>query len=124
LTNSGLNDNGGGSGSESSSSGGVDGIGGSGSRSIVGVGCIGIGVDLFEIVFIGGVGDGGNGGRVMMFSRGGVWVVAWMPLLLLLLLIKGEEREDDDDDDDDPIRVLNRGVRIRGEGSRAVEGLL
>jgi len=40
--------------------------------------------------------------------------VALIPLLLLLL-IEGEN-------DNDPIRVLNRGVRIRGEG-RVVEGL-
>jgi hypothetical protein len=39
--------------------------------------------------------------------------MALMPLLLLLLLLKGES---------DPIRVLNRGLRIRGEG-RVVEGL-
>ena len=61
------------------------------------MGSIGIGVD----VETGVRGDGGDGGEM-----------ALMPLLSLVL---GEN---------DPIRVLNRGVRIRGEGRVVVaEGL-
>ena len=64
------------------------------------MGGIGIGVDL-EMGVI-----GGDGGIIVV-------LMLWMILLLLL----NEEGESD------PIRVLNRGFRIRGEG-RVVEGLL
>ena len=73
--------------------------GGIGGKSI-GVGGIGIGVDVEIVGVIGGV-----GGMVLLL---GFIIWAWMPLLL-----KGEK---------DPMRVLNRGVRIRGDG-RVVEGL-
>lgn len=66
--------------------------------SSIGVGGIGIGVD----VGIRGVGDGGGSGTVL-----------WIVKVVLLLLMEG---------DNGLIRVLNRGVRIRGEG-RCVEEL-
>ena len=59
---------------------------------------MGIGVDL-EMGVI-----GGDGGIIV------VLLLLWM----ILLLKEGES---------DPMRVLNRGFRIRGEG-RVVEGLL
>ena len=70
--------------------------GGIGSRSI-GVGGIGIGVD----VETGVIGDGGDDGEM-----------ALMPLLFLFFS-EGEN---------DPIWVLNRGVRIRGEGRVVAKG--
>ena len=63
---------------------------------------IGIGVDL-EMGVI-----GGDGGIIVL-------LLLWMMILLLLLLLK-EEGESD------PMRVLNRGFRIRGEGRVVEEG--
>ena len=65
------------------------------------MGGIGIGVDL-EMGVI-----GGDGGIIVL--------LLWMMILLLLLLLK-EEGESD------PMRVLNRGFRIRGEGRVVEEG--
>jgi hypothetical protein len=65
------------------------------------VGGTGIGVDVEN--FFGVI--GGDGVVVGLF----VWIITG----LMVLLLKGEN---------DPIRVLNRGLRIRGEG-RGVEGL-
>ena len=68
------------------------------------MGGIRIGVD----VETGVKGDGDDGGMMLwIIKRGGL---AMKPLLLLFI---GEN---------EPIRVLNRGVRIRGE-SKVVEGL-
>jgi len=83
----------------SSGSGGIG-----GSNKSIGVGGTGIGVDveIFGVV-IGGDDDGIG------------FVIRWGgETLLLLLLMKGEK---------DPIWVLNRGLRIRGEGRVVVEEL-
>ena len=67
----------------------------------VGVGGMGIGVDL-EMGVIGG--------------DGGIIVLLWLLWMIILLLLLNEEGESD------PIRVLNRGFRIRGEGRVVEEG--
>jgi len=61
------------------------------------VGGIGIGVDV-EMGVI-----GGDSGMVL-------WMISWGGVLMLLLLLLLKEGESE------PIRVLNRGFRIRGEG--------
>ena len=75
----------------------------------------GIGVNL-KSLGVCGMGIGVDFGMGVIGGDGGIIVVLWWMMMLVLLLLLNEEGESD------PIRVLNRGFRIRGEG-RVVEGL-